>query len=71
MMKYTGERDINLKNAVVFVPNKAALEGKVINEQLLRSHIFPNKLSVVETSSNLKRRLAIEVCTMMPATYLS
>ena len=57
MLKYTGEKDVNITNAVVFVPNEAALEGKVINEQLLRSHIFPNKVSVVETLQIWKKTL--------------
>ncbi len=57
MLKYAAEKNINLQNAVVFVPNKAALEGKVINEQLLRSHIFPNKLSVIETLEIWKKTL--------------
>lgn len=55
--KYAEETDIDLSNCVVFVPSPQALQGVLLQEHVLRKHIFPNKSSVVETMKIWKQSL--------------
>lgn len=55
--KYTSENNIDLTNMVAFIPTKKALEDKVINEDFIRKHLFPNKNSVIETMKLWKQAL--------------
>ena len=55
---YAKEADIDLTNCVVFIPSKEALHEILLQEHVLRKHIFPNKTSVVDTMKIWKQSLS-------------
>ena len=55
--KYASEKNINLVDMVAFIPTQKALENKVINEDIIRKHLFPNKRNVIETMKLWKKAL--------------
>lgn len=57
---YAKEKKLDWSDHIVFVPSEEALESKVINEALIRKHVFPQKNSVIETASIWKKTLNVK-----------
>ena len=57
---YRSEKKIDWTNHLAFIPTEKSLLDKVINEELLLKHVFPDKNSVVETAMLWKKTLHVK-----------
>ena len=57
---YRSEKKLDWTNHLTFIPTEKSLLDKVINEELLLKHVFPDKNSVVETAMLWKKTLHVK-----------
>jgi hypothetical protein len=57
---YMKEKDVSIHDKLLFVPSKEALKNKLLTEDIILPHIFPNKNSVIETMHLWKKTLNLK-----------